>query len=122
MSPPSAVGLSLASALVAHADEVRFAGQSRATPQLKVDVLGMVAGYSAQRYKCGTITAVNSTILPKSYSPRIPLHQIASPDHVYERWVIDLCEVKRAFLVGLWPDPKGGANFKVVEIRDGVEP
>jgi hypothetical protein len=106
----------------AHASDVRFTGESRATPQLKTDVLVAITGYSRHQYKCPEVSSIESALLPATYKPRTPLYQIAAPNHHYERWVATVCDGKRTFLVGLWPVPQGGADFKVVEIPPGVEP
>ena len=52
----------------AYADIV-FVGQSRATPQLKRDVLTVVAGYAQASHGCGTITTVESAPLGDKYEP-----------------------------------------------------
>ena len=63
-----------------------------------------------------------SAILPPTYTPRTAIYQIGAPNHHYERWTATACDTKRTFLVGLWPVPQGGADYKVVEIPPGVEP
>jgi hypothetical protein len=95
---------------------------SRATPQLKRDVLEVIAGYAKHSHACGTITTVESAQLGDKYEPKTPMYRVSAPQHVYERWVADLCGTKRAFLVALWPSPKGGADYKVVEVPPGTEP
>ena len=105
----------------AYAD-IRFVGESRATPQLKRDVLTVIAGYAQATHACGTITTVESTPLGDKYEPKTPLYRVAAPGHFDERWVAELCGTKRAFLVALWPSPKGGADYKVVEAPPGTDP
>src|SRR3954463_6263586 len=105
----------------AYAD-VKFVGQSRASPQLKHDVLTVIAGYAKGAHDCGTITTVESAPLGETYEPKTAIYRVASPGHLYERWVAELCGTKRAFLVALWPSPKGGADYKVVEVPPGTEP
>jgi hypothetical protein len=105
----------------AYAD-IKFVGQSRATPQLKRDVLTVIAGYAQARHACGTITTVESAPLGDKYEPKTPLYRVAEAGHLYERWVAELCGTKRAFLVALWPSPKGGADYKVVEVPPGTDP
>ena len=114
-------GLGLTLCLSAHATDVRFAGESRATPKLKTDVLTLITGYSGHEYKCTAVSSIESTLMPASYKPRTPLYQIAAPNHHYERWVATLCGTKRSFLIGMWPVPQGGTDVKVVEIKPGVE-
>jgi hypothetical protein len=111
----------LVSAAPALAD-VKFAGQSRATPQLKRDVLVAIAGYSKARHGCGAVAGVEAAPLGDKYEPRTALYRVTEPQHLYERWTADLCGTKRAFLVALWPSPKGGADYKVVEVPPGTEP
>lgn len=102
--------------------DVKFAGQSRATPQLKRDVLVAIAGYSKARHGCGAVAGVETAPLGDKYEPRTALYRVTEPQHLYERWTADLCGTKRAFLVALWPSPKGGADYKVVEVPPGTEP
>lgn len=102
--------------------DIKFVGQSQASPQLKHDVLTVIASYANGAHACGTITTVESARLGDKYEPKTPLYRVASPGHLYERWVADLCGTKRAFVVALWPSPKGGADYKVVEVPPGTEP
>lgn len=110
----------LAIASPAYAD-IKFVGQSRASPQLKHDVLAAIAGYARGAHACATITTVESSPLGEKYEPKTPIYRVANPGHFYERWVAELCGTKRAFLVALWP-AKGGADYKVVEVPPGTEP
>ena len=99
-----------------------FVGQSRATVQLKRDVMTAVAGYAQHRHACKTITTVETAPLPQGYEPKTAMFRVSEPQHFYERWTADVCGTKRPFLVALWPSPKGGADFKVVEVPPGTEP
>lgn len=105
----------------AYAD-VKFVGESRASPQLKRDILAVVLGYAKHSHACGTLAEVESRPLGDKYEPRTPMYRVTAPQHVYERWTADLCGTKRAFLVALWPSPQGGADYKVVEVPPGTEP
>jgi hypothetical protein len=107
---------------VAQSTDIKFVGQSRATPQLKRDILTAVAGYSKARHSCNTVTTVETAPLPQGYEPKTAMFRVSEPQHFYERWVAGLCGTKRAFLVAMWPSPKGGADYKVVEVPDGTEP
>jgi hypothetical protein len=107
---------------IAQSTDIKFVGQSRATPQLKRDILTAVAGYSKARHACDTVTTVDTAPLPQGYEPKTAMFRVSAPQHFYERWVADLCGTKRAFLVAMWPSPKGGADYKVVEVPDGAEP
>lgn len=101
---------------------IKIIGESRATPQLKRDILPVIAGYAKARHSCGTIKSVETTPLPQGYEPRTKMFRVSAPQHSYERWLVDLCGVKRAFLVALWPSPRGGADYKAVEVPPGTEP
>lgn len=127
MSVRFAIGFMLALALaaphaVAQSTDIKFVGQSRATPQLKRDILTAVIGYSKARHSCGTITTVETAPLPQGYEPKTAMFRASAPQHFYERWVAGLCGTKRAFLVAMWPSPKGGSDYQVVEVPDGTEP
>lgn len=124
VSPIAAAGfaLALSAAPAAQAYDVDFRGQTRASPQLKADLLTNIAAYAKGAYQCNFPFAVETALLPASYLPRTPMYRISSPQRSYERWVVNLCGTKRAFLIGLWPDGKGGAFFKVTEVKKGVEP
>jgi hypothetical protein len=111
----------IAVASPAHAD-IKFVGQSRASPQLKHDVLTMIASYAKGVHACGTLATVESAPLGDTYEPKTPMYRVAEPGRLYERWVADLCGTKRAFLVALWPSPKGGTDFKVVAVPPGTDP
>ena len=99
-----------------------YVGQSRANVQLKNDVMIMVSGYSRYQHSCKTITTVETALLPQGYEPKTAMFRVSEPRHFYERWTADVCGTKRAFLVVLWPSPKGGVDFKVVEVPPGTEP
>jgi hypothetical protein len=105
----------------AYAD-VAFVGQSRASPQLKRDVLTAIVGYAKSAHACNSLTTVESAPLGEKYEPKTLMYRVAAPQHLYERWVADLCGTKRVFLVALWPSPKGGADYKVVEVPPGTDP
>ena len=102
--------------------EIRIVGQSRATVQLKRDILTAIAGYSKARHSCDTIATVETAPLPQGYEPKTAMFRVSAPQHFYERWVASLCGTKRAFLVAMWPSDKGGADYKVVEVPPGTEP
>jgi hypothetical protein len=121
----SLLSLMLTSLMLIHpavASDVRFVGQSRASPQLRTDLIAVISGYSMHQYKCPTVSSIDSTVLPPAYKPRTAIYQIGAANHHYERWTATACDTKRTFLVGLWPVPQGGADYKVVEIPPGVEP
>lgn len=123
MKCPALLGVAAMFAAVTPAlAEVTFVGQSRATPQLKQDVLVAITGYSKARHACGTVAAVETAPLGDKYEPRTRLYRVDAPQHLYERWTADLCGTKRVFLVALWPSPKGGADYKAVEVPPGTEP
>jgi len=127
MSVRIATGLTLLLALamppaVAQSPDIKFVGQSRATPQLKRDILTAVAGYSKARHSCDTVTTVETAPLPQGYELKTAMFRVSAPQHFYERWVADLCGAKRAFLVAMWPVAQGGADYKVVEVPPGTEP
>lgn len=102
--------------------DATFVGQSRATPQLKQDVLVAISGYSKARHACGTVTGVETAPLGDKYEPKTLSYRVTEPQHLYERRTADLCGTKRAFPVALWPSPNGGADYKVVEVPAGTEP
>lgn len=99
-----------------------YVGQSRANVQLKNDVMIMVSGYSRYQHSCKTITTVETAPLRQGYEPKTAMFRVSEPQHFYERWTADVCGTKRAFLVAMWPSPKGGVDFKVVEVPPGTEP
>jgi hypothetical protein len=102
--------------------DIKIVGQSRATSQLKRDILTAISGYSKARHSCDTIATVETAPLPQGYEPKTAMFRVSAPQHFYERWVASLCGTKRAFLVAMWPSPKGGADYKVVEVPPGTEP
>lgn len=111
-----------ASLAAAQTTDIKFVGQSRATLQLKRDILTAITGYSKARQSCDAVTTVETAPLPQGYEPKTAMFRVSAAQHFYERWVAGLCGAKRAFLVAMWPSPKGGADYKVVEVADGTEP
>jgi hypothetical protein len=101
---------------------VEFVGQSRATAGLKRDIVAAITGYAKARHSCGTLATIETTPLKEGYEPKTEMYRVSAPQHFYERWVATLCGAKRPFLVALWPSPKGGADYKVVEVPPGTEP
>ena len=106
----------------AKSTDIKFVGQSRATAQLKRDVLGAISGYSKARHACGAIDAVETAPFPPGFEPKTAMFRVAAPQHFYEKWTAGLCGTKRQFLVALWPSPKGGAAYQVVEVPPGTDP
>ena len=102
--------------------DIKIAGQSRATPQLKRDILAVITGYGQARHSCARVSALETAPLPKDYQPKSMMLRVTAAEHFYERWTVDLCGTKRPFLVAMWPSPKGGADYKVMEIPPGTEP
>ncbi len=111
-----------ASQAFAQSADIKLIGQSRATVPLKRDIVTAIAGYSKARHSCGTVTTVETAPLPEGYEPKTAMFRASAPQHFYERWTASLCGAKRAFLVAMWPSPKGGADYKVVEAPPGTEP
>ena len=109
-------------AQVAQGSTVKFAGISRATPQLKGDVMVAISAYTKARHSCGSIATVETAPMAKDFEPKTPMYRVSESGRIYERWVADVCGAKRAFLVALWPSPKGGADYKVVEVPPGTDP
>lgn len=102
--------------------DIKIVGQSRATLQLKRDILAVIAGYAKAWHGCGTIGTLETAPLPQGYEPKTASFRVSQPQHFYERWTADLCGAKRTFLVALWPSPKGGTDYKAVEVPPGTEP
>jgi hypothetical protein len=127
MSSRVAVGLVLLLAMAApglaqQGSTVKFAGVSRATPQLKRDVMVAISAYTQARHSCGSIATVETAPMAKDFEPKTPMFRVSAPGHIYERWIAEACGARRAFLVALWPSPKGGADYKVVEVPPGTDP
>jgi hypothetical protein len=114
----SALALPIASG----ATDIKIVGQSRASHQLKRDTLAVIAGYAKARHSRGTIAGLETAPLPQGFEPKTAMFRVSESQHFYERWVADLCGTKRAFLVALWPSPKGGTDYKTVEVPPGTEP
>ena len=90
MSVRIASGLALLLVLAApqafaQSTDMKFVGQSRATPELKRDILTAVAGYAKARHSCGTVTTVETAPLPQGYEPKTAMFRVSAPQHFYER-------------------------------------
>jgi hypothetical protein len=107
------IGVSLVAASPAWADQVHFTGQTTATPQLIKDTLQNILLFSHTTKKCDTLSAVESTILPKTYVPTDPKYRVGQPPIVYESWYATLCGEQTKFLISFWPSPEGGTMFSV---------
>jgi hypothetical protein len=127
MCPHVIAGLAIflaaaASPAFAQSTDIKFVGQSRATVPLKRDIVTAIAAYSKARHSCGAVSAVEAAPLPQGYEPKTAMFRVSAPEHFYERWVVSLCGSQRAFFVAMWPSPKGGADYKILEASPGSEP
>ena len=103
----------LAASLPAHADQVRFTGQTTADQTLLVDTLNTVARLGPARFQCSTVEAVEAQVLPESFSPPGTDNPEGSAPTTYERWDATFCGKVVPLLIAYWPAADGGMMFRV---------
>ncbi len=97
----------------AYADPVSFKGRTSADATLIRDVLHDVEIYGQSRWKCSSVSNVDSQVMagfkPTASGPE------GSTKAIYERWIVTACGRRTAFLVTFWGASDGGVNFGLRE-------
>jgi hypothetical protein len=103
----------LAASPLAHADQVRFTGQTTADQTLLVDTLNTVARLAPAKFQCPTVEAVEAQIMPKSFAPPGKDNPEGTAPTTYERWDATFCGKVVPLLIAYWPAADGGMMFRV---------
>ena len=97
----------------AHADQVRFTGQTTADDLLVRDTVQYILKFGYAAWNCPTLEAVEAVILPSSYKPTGAATRPEAGRGTYESWNATLCGKKVRFLVTFWPANQGGMMFTI---------
>lgn len=100
----------------AAAYQLKITGQSRASSQLKVDVLRQIAEYSSRTGGCRFLYSAHMTVMPRGYVPRQPTRPAPALGGHYEVWTVNACAAKQRFQVAMWPSRRGGADFAITPL------
>lgn len=100
-------------AFPANAEQLSFTGRTTADIILIKDALRHIQLIGQGERNCGTISAVEATVLPESYSPRKPFPPVAANRVIYESWSANLCGDVVKFLISFWSSDDGGTMFAV---------
>lgn len=101
----------LVSADIALAYDIDFRGTTRASPELKLDMLRTIQGYAKARHDCSFIFSVNMTVLGPGFQRNSPVY--ARGGH-FERWDANLCGRREAFTVSMWARASGGSDYAIL--------
>lgn len=94
----------------AGAYNIDFRGTSRASPQLKLDMLKTMQRYAKATSGCSMIFSVETTIMPAGFRSS---SAVRKPGGHIELWDANVCAKKQMFIVSMWPSPRGGTEFVV---------
>jgi hypothetical protein len=98
-------------------EQLRFTGQTTASPALLHDALQPIALFVRDSLNCPRISQVNAEVLPTGAIKRDVSKPEGSAPATYERWTVSYCQKTRAFLVVFWTNDQGGSLFRV-QFRD----
>ncbi|QAY77970.1 hypothetical protein [Sphingosinicella sp. BN140058] len=108
-----------AAALVAgpvSAYPVKTTGTTRATPQLAADIIARLSSYSKATRGCSFVFSAEMRVMPAGYAPRGPAAPFGARGGHYEQWSVNACGKRQLFQIGMWPSPRGGADFAVTPL------
>jgi len=95
---------------------LKITGNSRATAQLKVDVLRQIAEYSSRTGGCRFLHSAHMQVMPRNYVPRQPTRPAPTLGGHFEVWTVNVCSAKQRFQIAMWPSPRGGADFAITPL------
>jgi hypothetical protein len=105
----------LLAAVVAQAQQVQFAGLTRADTQLIHDIMEMVATIGRGSYHCAAPDRVEASPAPSDFTMTNARALAGTAPLTYERWDVSLCGTVVPFSIAYWPDPDGSFLFLVTE-------
>jgi hypothetical protein len=98
-------------------EQLRFTGQTTASPALLHDALQPISLFVRDSLNCPRISQVNAEVLPTGAIERDVSKPEGTGPATYERWTVSYCQKTRAFLVVFWTNDQGGSLFRV-QFRD----
>ena len=112
----SLAAATLVAAPAAHAYPVKTSGTTRATPQLAADIVARLSAYGKATRGCSFVFSAEMRVMPASYVPRGPAAPVRARGGHYEQWSVNACGQRQLFQVGMWPSPRGGADFALTPL------
>ena len=112
-------GMIAAAALFASpsfAYSLKTTGRTLATPQLTSDILKQITRYTRATNQCSFPFSAHMEVLPRNYVPIQPAMPAVARGGHFERWTVNACGSKQRYQIGMWPSPRGGADFAVTPI------
>jgi hypothetical protein len=100
----------------ANAYPVKTIGATRATPQLAADIVARLSAYGKATHGCSFVFSAEMRVMPASYVPRGPAAPVRARGGHYEQWSVNACGKRQLFQIGMWPSPRGGADFAVTPL------
>lgn len=111
-----ALALAALTSQPAAAQKISFTGQTKASPQLRLDVLRQIARYSKANGGCAFVFSAHMQIMPRNYVPVRPSKPATGLGGHFERWTLNACGAKQGFQVAMWPSPRGGSDFAITPL------
>ena len=111
-----AVAATCAFASPSSAYSLKTTGRTLATPQLTSDILKRITQYTRATNRCSFPFSAHMEVLPRNYVPIKPAMPAVARGGHFERWTVNACGSKQRFQVGMWPSPRGGADFAVTPL------
>jgi hypothetical protein len=111
------VVVALAAPIAESQEQLRFTGQTTASPALIHDAMQPIALFVHDSLNCPTISQVNAEVLPNGAIKRDASKPEGTAPATYERWTVSYCQKTRVFLLVFWTNDQGGPMFRV-QLRD----
>ena len=111
-----ALALATLTSQPAAAQKISFTGYTKASPQLRLDVLRRIAQYSKASGGCAFVFSAHMEIMPRSYMPVQPSMPATSRGGHFERWTLNACGARQRFQIAMWPSRRGGSDFAVTPL------
>lgn len=100
----------------AAAYEITPTGQTRASPQLMVDVMRDISRYSKTNGGCSFLFSVRMAVMPRGTSAGQPAIAAERRGGHVERWVVNACAAKQMFQIAMWDSPRGGTDYVITPL------
>jgi hypothetical protein len=95
---------------------LKTTGRTLATPQLTADILKRITQYTRATNHCSFPFSADMQVLPRNYVPVQPAMPAVARGGHFERWTVNACGTKQRYQIGMWPSPRGGADFAVTPL------
>jgi hypothetical protein len=112
-APLSFVVAALAMPAAESQEQLRFTGQTTASPALLHDAMQPIGLFVRDSLNCPRISQVNAEVLPTGAIKRDASKPEGTAPATYERWTVSYCQKTRAFLVVFWTNDQGATMFRI---------